>query len=163
MKNSLSFELTFTYEQCAFFSLVVFKMFYLSLFFRILTMMCFTVDFLGFILFGVFSVSGICKFMAFAKFGMSLVLWVLFQSYSLSLLVCEWHECWISCYCPTGPWDYSVCIRLFFYLRSDWVNFIYLSSRSLILSSVISTIEPIQWIFIFVIFSQVCNSFGSVL
>lgn len=74
MRNSLSFELTFTYEQCAFFSLAVFKMFYLSLFFRILTMMCVNVDFLGFILLGVFSVSGICKFMAFAKLGLSLLL-----------------------------------------------------------------------------------------
>lgn len=50
-------------------SLAAFKIFFLVFSFQSLIMMCLGMDFFEFILLGVLSASGICRFMSVAKFG----------------------------------------------------------------------------------------------
>ena len=71
-------------------------------------------------------------------FFSSLFLQICCSSCSLLSSVDVWDECWLFPHCPSGSVHFAF---LFHFLScSDWVNPIDLGSRSLILSSVISTI-----------------------
>ena len=126
-------------------------------FFRSLVVMCLGVDFFGFIPFKICSY--IHRFVSCTKFFLALFLQV--HCNSPIFLVSFWDVMiWTSDHLSLSHRTLRLCLSsssLFFLegflvslCYSVWIHYIDLVSSALILPSIISTTEPIQWLFYFI-------------
>lgn len=94
-----------------------------------------------------------------------LVLNILFQLHPLSALFIglQWHEYWIFCYSPTGPW-FSVHFLFSVYFLLVRLDSMYCSSfnfTNLFLCPLHSFVELIYWAILVIVFSVLKFSFSS--